>query len=658
MLSATLFLTAALLWFTPDAVHAQTILKPGEIIYGRFVTNPNSGPNCSTTSVWAVGQDGSNDRRLFSNAVHPRISPDGRFIMFKRFSPSALCIPFAAGAEIWVRELATGRETLITNFTQPFGTFFTPETNRADNQIMFDTSGVVCRVNLDGTNRLCSNLGTIQANFSYPSVRGGDYMTVIAAEGINDAAGGLYTFNYNLTNPLKIPNTSRTDESPSWSNDGQKIAYGFVPLPDSNPPFYQDLYKINPDGSNKTRLTFLNGSNNGSPNGFRRSLVWTTDTIGNEFIYTAVNVNNVAGIYKISADGSGTMSQIPITPGNTPDWVGGIVPVFSEQQVASFGGGATNNGNFSLVSTIGQSFAGQNSTGSNYNLQSGFWTNVYSTRASFDFDGDTKTDLSIFRPAPGEWWINRSSDGGNFATQFGSSTDKIVPADYTGDGKTDVAFWRPSSGQWFVLRSEDSSFFAFPFGASGDTPVPADYDGDGKADAAVFRESSLTWFIQKSSGGTDIIGFGAAGDKPVVADYDGDGKADIAIYRPNGANGAEWWIRRSSNGSVFATQFGTASDKPVQGDYTGDSKADVAFFRPSNGNWFILRSEDFSFFAFPFGTNGDIPVAGDYDGDGKFDAGVFRPTNQTWYVQRSTAGTLIQQFGIAGDLPTPNAFVP
>ena len=279
-------------------------------------------------------------------------------------------------------------------------------------------------------------------------------------------------------------------------------------------------------------------------------------------------------------------------------------------------------------------------------------------RAPFDYDGDGKTDLSIFRPAPGEWWYLRSSDGGNRAFQFGSSADKIVPADYTGDGKTDIAFWKPSTGQWFILRSEDSSFYAFPFGASGDVPVPADYDGDGKADAAVFRESSLTWFINKSSGGTDIIGFGAAGDKPTVADYDGDGKADIAIYRPNGATGGEWWIRRSSNGSVFALQFGNSTDKPVQGDYTGDGKADVALWRPSNGNWYILRSEDFSFYAFPFGATGDVPVAGDYDGDGRFDAGVFRPSSTNWFVQRSTAGILIQQFGISGDLPTPSAFVP
>lgn len=276
----------------------------------------------------------------------------------------------------------------------------------------------------------------------------------------------------------------------------------------------------------------------------------------------------------------------------------------------------------------------------------------------FDFDNDGKTDLGIFRGGPGEWWINRSSNGSTFALQFGASTDRIAPADFTGDGKADVAFFRPSTGNWFVLRSEDFSFYGFPFGANGDTPIPADYDGDSKADAAVFRPSTLTWFIQTSSGGTDIVGFGAPGDKPVVADYDGDGKADIAIYRPNASGGGQWWIRRSSNGSVFATVFGTATDKAVQGDYTGDGKADVAFWRPSDGNWFVLRSENFSFFSFPFGANGDIPVPGDYDGDGRHDAAVFRPSNSTWFAQRPVAGTLIQQFGISGDQPVPSAFIP
>ncbi len=278
----------------------------------------------------------------------------------------------------------------------------------------------------------------------------------------------------------------------------------------------------------------------------------------------------------------------------------------------------------------------------------------------FDFDGDSKTDLSIFRPnaANGaEWWWSRSSNGGNGAVQFGAAPDTIAAADYTGDGKTDVAFWRPSTGQWFVLRSEDFSFYAFPFGATGDVPVPGDFDGDGKADAAVFRPSNVTWYISKSTGGTDIVTFGATGDKPVAADYDGDGKADVAIFRPNGANGAEWWIRRSSNSTVFATQFGSPTDKAVPGDYTGDGKSDIAFWTPSSGNWFVLRSEDYSYFGFPFGSATDIPTPGDFDGDGKMDAAVFRPSNSTWYANRSTAGVLIQQFGTTGDVPVPNAYV-
>ena len=278
---------------------------------------------------------------------------------------------------------------------------------------------------------------------------------------------------------------------------------------------------------------------------------------------------------------------------------------------------------------------------------------VAARRSPFDFDGDGKTDIGIYRPGPGEWWYSRSGDAQVVAFQFGVSADAIAPADFTGDGKADVAFFRPSTGEWFILRSEDNSYFAFPFGQNGDVPVPADYDGDGKADIAVFRPSGSTWFILQSSGGTRINSFGVAGDVPAVADYDGDQRADIAVYRPAAG---EWWIERSTAG-LLSMQFGTQTDKPVQGDYTGDGKSDVAFWRPATGNWYIVRSEDYSFLAFPFGSNGDVPAPGDYDGDGRTDAAVFRPAGSTWFLQGSTAGTQITQFGSTGDRPIPNAFV-
>jgi len=279
-------------------------------------------------------------------------------------------------------------------------------------------------------------------------------------------------------------------------------------------------------------------------------------------------------------------------------------------------------------------------------------TSIPRARTPFDYDGDNRTDISIFRPGVGQWWVNKSSDGGNFALSFGQSTDVIVPADYTGDGVSDIAFWRPSTGEWYILRSEDFSFYAFPFGTSGDIPVPGDYDGDTYADAAIYRPANSTWYISYAypPGYSSTVTFGIAGDRPVPADYDGDGRTDFAIFRPS--NG-QWW--RSSGG---VTAFGTATDKQVVGDYTGDGKADIAQWRQSTGEWFIVRSEDNSYYSVPFGANGDLPVPGDYDNDSQTDIAVFRPANSTWFIQRSTAGTLIQSFGITGDRPTPNAFVP
>ncbi|MBS1793102.1 MAG: VCBS repeat-containing protein [Acidobacteria bacterium] len=274
-------------------------------------------------------------------------------------------------------------------------------------------------------------------------------------------------------------------------------------------------------------------------------------------------------------------------------------------------------------------------------------------RPPFDFDGDGKTDVSIFRPVDGSWWYTKSTDGSFRVYSFGGSTDVLAPGDWTGDGLADIAIYRPASGTWFVQRSEDNTFFSFPFGAAGDVAVPGDYDGDGKTDAAVFRPSTATWFISNSGGsGTSIVSFGASTDQPLTADFDGDGKTDIAVFRQSDGS---WWYLRSTDGTFRVYRFGLGTDKTVPGDWTGDGKADIAVFRPTTGEWFVQRSEDGSFFSFPFGTNGDIPAPGDYDGDGKTDAAVFRAG--TWFISRSTAGTLITSFGSAGDRPVPNAFV-
>lgn len=266
-----------------------------------------------------------------------------------------------------------------------------------------------------------------------------------------------------------------------------------------------------------------------------------------------------------------------------------------------------------------------------------------------NFDGDVKSDVSVFRPTNGVWYSINSSNGNSPAFQFGASGDKIVSGDYDGDGITDVAVFRPLNGVWYINKSSGGVVSA-QFGANGDIPVVGDYDGDLKSDLAVWRPSNRVWYIWRSSNGTfDIRQFGLSDDKIAQADYDGDGKTDIAVWRPS--NGV-WYIWRSSDNNFSFISFGLSGDKPVQGDYDGDGKADLAVFRTSNGTWYLLRSRD-GFAAAQFGTSTDKPTPADFDGDGKTDIAVFR-TN-TWYIFRSSDGTVNTiQFGASGDIPVPS----
>lgn len=272
-----------------------------------------------------------------------------------------------------------------------------------------------------------------------------------------------------------------------------------------------------------------------------------------------------------------------------------------------------------------------------------------------DFDGDGKTDLSVFSPSTGLWRYTNSSNGAIDSVFFGNANDILVPGDFDGDGKSDIAVWRPSTGVWYVLGSS-SGFFAAQFGSPGDIPVAGDYDADGRTDFAVWRPSSGVWYIFQSTLGVRILQWGSPGDKPLAGDFDGDGKADFGIWRPSSG---VWYILKSSSTLPMYIQFGMQGDKPLVADFNGDGLTDFTIYRPATGYWYILTNGTFAFTGGPFGAPTDIPVPGDYDGDGKTDIAVFRPNGNVWYRINSSDNSLfIGVFGTDGDRPSPASVHP
>jgi len=316
---------------------------------------------------------------------------------------------------------------------------------------------------------------------------------------------------------------------------------------------------------------------------------------------------------------------------------------------------------------------------------------------AFDFNGDRKQDLFLYRPGTGAAFVARSNGDGTFTAVYAqgdpgsgiagydlrSPRDQVLAFDYDGDGKQDLLLYRPGSGAVFVAHSNGDGTFTATYaqgdpgsGIAGydlrsqkDRILAFDYDGDGKDDLLLYRPGSGAAFVAHSNGngtftatyaqgdpGNGIAGFDLRSPNDVVFafDYNGDRKQDLALYRPG--TGAISIARSNGNGSFTAVysqgdpgsgiagyDLRAANDRVVPFDYNGDGKQDLVLYRPGAGAVFVARSNGNGTFTAVHAVGADGPgapngIAGydllssadqivpfDYDGDRKSDLFLYRP---------------------------------
>lgn len=262
---------------------------------GKIAYTVATGGNPDQRAIYIADADGTNARAIIEFGLWPSLSPDGKQIAYYRIREEGIYIANSDGSA--ARRIVTG-ETCCPQWS-PDGKrlmYLQGKLKLGDVKIVI--------VNPDGSGK-----DEVVAGFSPAWSPDGNRIVYTACQP-GTTQCGLHIFDLRTQRAVMI--TRDDGKTPHWSPRGDKIVYHA----DSGQGA-TNLFLINPDGSNRTQVTF-GKSNTGQA-------VWSLD--GNSIFYRSDQDGRVWGIFVMRADGSARRLLINNVPPDPDNWARELLSV-------------------------------------------------------------------------------------------------------------------------------------------------------------------------------------------------------------------------------------------------------------------------------------------------------------------------------------------